>query len=424
MKRLFSICTACLALLATACDGSGKESGTNGAIAVENRESLQQTLGAEDTAAEAIRFHAADAWSASVTEKDGTAAPEWITVTPAGADEAGDYTLKIALAQNDTEADRTAVVTIACMGENVSATLTQKQAGATPDPAPDPVPTDKTLVRSIRNEFGTDNGTEIIFDYDSEGRIVKITSDSYGEDDGTNEISVSYSGNDVTLRMESTWEGEEAEPMPNPTASIGGKMVQEATATLDENGYVASVSATSTYYDESGAIHEQEETRMTATYDNGRLATVRTEENISREGDTAHTYVYEYACSWTNGNMTAVDYRYSGTGDATGGIDGTATYDTSVRNDESMSIDLNYVVCSAESFALIDEFGFSILGLFGQRSANMFASTHETDKNNSQYENTSNYSYEKDDLGRIVKITVTDPSLPDDGDIYTVTYMD
>lgn len=130
---------ACLAGI-TVFSGCDKN---NGAITVTDEQSLTQEVYADNVSGNAVTsFTTTGAWTSSIVEttkskssmlKSGTL--DWISIDPASGDKAGTYNVSIILEPNTTGADRTAIITITCKGEEIKVTVTQKgttQGGEVP----------------------------------------------------------------------------------------------------------------------------------------------------------------------------------------------------------------------------------------------------------------------------------------------------
>ncbi len=126
MKRLFYAVALSAACAFSACTDEG---GTN-PITVSDKAELKQTLSAGETSG-TVTFTAAEPWAANVQETT-KAAPTWITLDKYNG-EAGTVTLAITLEPNETDAVRTATITIACASGKITITVKQEGAGAIAD---------------------------------------------------------------------------------------------------------------------------------------------------------------------------------------------------------------------------------------------------------------------------------------------------
>ena len=100
-------------------------------IKVENSTTLSQTVYADETNGKSgVTIVTKGAWSSSITEgavkstKAGTTT--WLSINPNSGSAAGQYTIVISLEPNATGEDRTATIMIACNGEEIRITVTQK----------------------------------------------------------------------------------------------------------------------------------------------------------------------------------------------------------------------------------------------------------------------------------------------------------
>ena len=96
---------------------------------VQNRDALNQNMYADETGGKSLTFATTGAWTSSISKKSATKAGgtvDWISINPASGAEAGEYTITISLATNNTGEDRSVVITITCNGENLVITVTQK----------------------------------------------------------------------------------------------------------------------------------------------------------------------------------------------------------------------------------------------------------------------------------------------------------
>jgi len=123
LSRVVAIAT-CLAVttMFSGCDDKNDEP-TN--ITVGNRDALTQTVYADEKPL-AVSFETKGAWTSSISEGTSKSTVSWISITPDSGNEAGEYTITIVLAPNDTGKDRSAVITISCDGTNISVNVTQK----------------------------------------------------------------------------------------------------------------------------------------------------------------------------------------------------------------------------------------------------------------------------------------------------------
>ncbi|MDR2423399.1 MAG: BACON domain-containing protein, partial [Prevotellaceae bacterium] len=99
---------------------------------------LTQTVYADKTTGKSsVNITTTGAWTSSIAEAPATraAAPTWITISPSSGNAAGAYAIAITLEPNYSGADRSAVITISCAGQQIVINLTQtskKEDGTTP----------------------------------------------------------------------------------------------------------------------------------------------------------------------------------------------------------------------------------------------------------------------------------------------------
>ena len=127
LKSLFLVCLFSVVAFFAGCNDKDKQP----EIIVENETALSQTVFADKTnGTSGVTIITAGAWTSTITEgsaksaKAGTAT--WVSINPDHGDAAGTYTIVISLEPNATGTDRTATINIACMGGNISITVTQK----------------------------------------------------------------------------------------------------------------------------------------------------------------------------------------------------------------------------------------------------------------------------------------------------------
>ena len=123
---------ACLTIL-TVLSGCDPKDKTPNPITVADGRQLEQTVFADKTSgASTVNINTTGAWTSTIAEKAQTKenapspAPAWISISPDRGDKAGNYPIAITLKPNYTGADRTAIVTISCLGATVTVTVTQR----------------------------------------------------------------------------------------------------------------------------------------------------------------------------------------------------------------------------------------------------------------------------------------------------------
>lgn len=167
-----------------------------GAIQVEDKNALDQTMYADQTSGNSgVTITTDDAWSSTIEERSvrsaETRAPSWISITPDHGDTAGTYTIVITLEPNTTGADRMAIITITSKESKITITVEQKSTkeGTSGDPAAEKwidadgntsEPRNSRDVRNNTNGFDTHNYTPI----SHEGEVTLYAQNyGYGNDD-------------------------------------------------------------------------------------------------------------------------------------------------------------------------------------------------------------------------------------------------
>ena len=127
---------ACLAAatLFSGCEKQEKEEKQK--ISVTDDSSLTQEVFADNVQGSSnVSFTTTGAWTSriSTVSPDAKSAPlksvtdsDWIAISPDHGASAGSYTVEISLETNTTGEDRTGIITIACEGEEIEITITQK----------------------------------------------------------------------------------------------------------------------------------------------------------------------------------------------------------------------------------------------------------------------------------------------------------
>jgi uncharacterized protein YjdB len=97
-------------------------------ITVQNEQSLNQEVFADNTQGGGVTFVTAGAWTSLVAETSTRtkADSDWVSISPDHGDVEGTYTIAIGLLQNNTGADHSAVITISCKRSNIGINITQK----------------------------------------------------------------------------------------------------------------------------------------------------------------------------------------------------------------------------------------------------------------------------------------------------------
>jgi len=222
--------------------------GGAGEISVDpsDKSALVQTLGSTAMNASGLTFTTKGPWSSYINDysaKSGSPA-SWISISPDHGEDAGEYTIEINLEENNTGADRKAVIVIVCGDDEVSVIITQK---STPDvPAQDgdnqdqngesSAPSYVKYVKTISYEYthytGDKDEEKLTFSYDDRKRIVRVILDE------KNTINDGSSSETTTSTLEYRFNygivGEVAMTIPGEE---GSGMI----ATIDDKGRVTSV---------------------------------------------------------------------------------------------------------------------------------------------------------------------------------------
>lgn len=214
-------------------------------------------------------------------------------------------------------------------------------------------PSDMKYVSKIiqTDTYDTGESREMLFDYDDQNRVTKISLDV----DGLNPITIQYETGKV--KISTSWIWTQEDQMVDGVL-IPGKEVSQtkiATATLNADGYIQSGEMIATATGE-----KDKKMTWSNTYNEGYIQMVTTIE----EGEDP----YIDKCVWTAGNMISIT-------DNTGEIRSTATYDTKNLNNPKCNLDLNWLVYYDQYFTTLDNSLFDVLGYYGKRSTNMVASS-------------------------------------------------
>lgn len=383
----------------TACKkGGGNETSTS--IKVKDETQLNQEVAAAGKTIE-IGFEAAMQWSAAV---EGEAA--WMTVSPTSG-EAGEFSLAIVVSANDTEAERSGAVSVVCGDDKVTVNVRQLAEEGT-----EPEPTDRILVKKV-----TLDGMEVSFEYDSANRIVKML--MYNQEAGVNDTyTVSYGDGTVTSVYESTW----GALLPGGS-EVSGRSITELVATLNADGMVESYEGSKILYrdtDGSGDIESSITVSGEMTYSNGRLIKFTAIEGSENES-LPYGYKYQYDFQWTGDNMSKVSYAYCmGQNDGEWIEETYAEIGTStVANNANLSVDLNNVFAYDDVLSTIGAMHpFAVMGLCGERSANMISTCKDYSEEGLMYE--VSYIYDVDENGLVVSGSLYDDVMNEM--IFTVEY--
>lgn len=309
---------------------------SEGMITIPEGESPERIASANDTTVENFNFHATKEWKAI--------APDWIMIVPSEGS-AGDCQIGIHLTPNTTGKERTAEIIITC-GKCHYVLLVKQLAGEyvepepKPEPTPDPVP-ENLLVSEIKVS-GSNENYRLIFEYDNQYRIAKMT--RYDSDANVGDIyNITYGNNTVSYKC-----GEDS-----------GRI------TLDSNGRAVSGEREGYWY--SYALSYNSDGYLSHSLLNGKDNGTRMEYTLTYSDS-------EIRISYTNSNSKP-DYD-------------TATYRHIYVN--SANIDLNWLLGGSEalSWATGDcENIFSMLGYTGKRAFDMVDEVvaHAGDKTDHDY---------------------------------------
>ena len=347
-----------LALLSLLLMGCSKEDGTDvGGQAVQLAEGTTSdyTVYADETAvapSQGITFTTTGPWRATVAET--RAGADWVTISPDHGDQAGSYTITVALEANTTGQDRKAVITIECGDTRVTITIEQKGVTASGEQPQEPV-LDMPRVSRFETAYFYLDGTKVVpeetsaFDclYDETGRLSQIVSEGVNE---VRTMTLTYGQGAVSYAVVLTENGVE-----DPHGDKG-------TATLDEAGRVASGEYFYTY-EKNGEWISGSFTYQLAYDADGCLVGC---ESSSSEPGTSHI-------TWENGNPVQVRWG------AENNLIDKATYGN-VAN--GANIDLNWLcVLTSEGWDYSvgdpNKF-FALAGLVGKRATHMVSTISES----------------------------------------------
>lgn len=287
MKRFYLIMSL-VAMLFISCEGDPVEGGnTNfGNITLDEgaTQLLNQTLESDALTASGITFTATEAWSATVHEVRSEAS--WLTISPDHG-EAGTYTLTIKLEANDTGANRSAEIVIACGDSTLKITITQKAAEQVTPPTP--TIEDKNRIAAI---FLYEDGDEDDFDrafltYNDKGEIASIKYERIDNNELTREITqtIKYDGRNVTIPEVCYYLHTEDYPQQHSYKMkddeyIDGTAILNADGTLSSYSYDGEVFNIS--YGKDGRVdkytNEQSEAVALFTWEDGNLTSIYTDE--------------------------------------------------------------------------------------------------------------------------------------------------
>lgn len=346
-----------------------------------------QTIYADETKTknEGIEFTTTGPWTAEVTETTTRATDggiEWLKLNQYSGDKAGAYTLILTLKENFTGVDRKAAIKILCNSTVTTISVEQKgkkEDGTIPEAKSGKL-ISKIVVTEEYSEYAEedeDDTYEMIFTYDEQNRLIKIS-------DAAGEAFYSYTYSNKTI-IEKDYE-------------------KEYTYTID-NDRIVSWSTEEPDEKQSGKHHYDE---------NGYLTLVEKTRNVKNGTEPVETYTEQEFCEWKEGNMVQA------------GEKGNDKFYASMEYgdiDNTTNLDLNYLLPQTEmlwGLAFGEERMIKLLGYMGKRSAKLM--TKETDDYRSH-----TYEYKMNDDKTIGSISIV--SHKADGTVtekikYTLTYMD
>ncbi|MCM1300507.1 MAG: hypothetical protein NC250_03725 [Alistipes senegalensis] len=346
-----------LALFAAACsDNDGDE-----AVKLESGTDTKQQVFADDTAPAPIRFTAAAAWTATVTDttpvRTETGKTEWLELDRYSGD-AGEVTLTMTLSPNYTGADRKAEIRIACGGTTIVITVEQKGTKADgtqpqdPENPDKPAPAEYALVERIDVDF--DGWSELpddarqndlnlypapsdmyfAFRYDDRNRIVEYEKAVYCADEqklrvrSVSKFDYSVEG-EIRMTERRTYD-------ENETRTFGGNEVNPVDGTehiirLDARNRAAA------YISGDGMMQPH---YFYSYDDDGRLSRIETVDDGYHEGDDANEWV---ELAYRNGVVSDSTHYHCSYGNYT------ATVPESTFNEhpnDRISIDPNHLYAS------------------------------------------------------------------------------
>ena len=295
---------------------SGCDKGNDpNAISVADNKTLTQEVFADNVQGKSgVSFTTTGAWTSSISEvspstksvqmKAGTNSPDWISISPDNGG-AGDWTISITLETNTTGADRTAVITISCNGDEIKITVTQK---ATTQSGETPTPTTVRLVKSV--DFG--NGEFYEFEYDAKNRITKMIN---------SEGNATYSypnANTIVVTF-----GSETETRSlNSDGSLSSHFGEKNIPLIYDNGYLQKMMGTNedvptNFPDGQGGTVSA---ITTYTWENKNMTKRVSDIKYSSapQHNYTRTYIYEYGI--LPNKATSIDLYFSFTGQGLGPV--------------------------------------------------------------------------------------------------------
>ena len=125
-KFMFAVAVLCAGLIVSSCEEELADFGIT--VDPSSNEILNQILESNDLTGSSVSFKTSGAWTSEIkgVPSDSKSYPMWLSIDPDHGDSAGDYTIKIELLENETDADRTAEVVIKSGEKTLSMKVTQK----------------------------------------------------------------------------------------------------------------------------------------------------------------------------------------------------------------------------------------------------------------------------------------------------------
>jgi len=378
---LFSTLLFAAALSAACSDDTNPGDDGPGKIEVADKQELIQTL-APEAATGSATFTTDGAWRSSIAE---TRAADWIAISPDHGDRAGTYTIEIKLTPNDTDAARTATVTIVCGKSKIEIEVTQQPAEKpTPDPTPDPTPTARTRIMRI-DWYNLDDPAkpelELIdlFTYDEQGRLTRCEERATADAIPTSYHTLVY-GSDGTVQH----------------GYFSTDKTPDGTYDEQEHDVVTLVSGgcwlrwTSTSWQTSA---------WTATYADSRI-TKRTGAG-SEEGNEGYNYVWD-----KNNLVKMVDYRGTEP-DASSNVH-LFEYTQTANPFETAVVDPVWLNTHVEYY---DDLA---LGFYGLHSRNLLKSIKLYDDYAcTDFIEQTTFEYQLDETGRIIRVDIVNTNSED-----------
>lgn len=380
--NLFSTLLLAAALFA-ACGDDKNPGGEPGKIEVPDKQQLVQTLAPEATTGTAT-FTTDGAWNSSISE---TRAAGWIAISPDHGDKAGTYTLEIKLTPNDTDAARTATITIACGESKIEIKVTQ-QPVASEEPTPGPEVSAKNRVVRI-DWYNLDDPAKPelelvdLFTYDDEGRLTRCEERPTAEAAPDRYHTLAY-GTDGTV---------EHGYFTNMNMSQGTFREEEHNAvTLDADRRWARWTST-----------DWQTTTWTATYADGRI--------VKRLGADSQEEAEGYNYLWDKGNLVRME-DYAGTAPDEGSNVHLFEYTETANPFETTVVDPVWLNTHVEYY---DDLA---LGFYGLHSNKLLKSIKLYDDYAcTDFLEQTTFEYTFDQAGRIVRVDIVNTNGENDLEI-------